>query len=50
VQASDPLYSVEVQNQCAQLSESLLKWKLKGSLESRLDGVLLGQTCEGMFH
>ena len=27
----------------------LLKWKLKGSLESRLDGVLLGQTHEGMF-
>jgi hypothetical protein len=25
------------------------KWKLKGSLESHLDGVLLGQTCEGTF-
>lgn len=28
----------------------LLKQKLKGSLESWLDGVLLVQTCEGMFH
>jgi hypothetical protein len=28
----------------------LLKWKLKGSLESQLDGVLLGQTHEGTFH
>ena len=26
-----------------------MKWKLKGSLESQLDGVLLGQTCEGVF-
>jgi hypothetical protein len=26
-----------------------LKWKLKGSLESQLDGILLGQTCEGTF-
>jgi hypothetical protein len=24
-----------------------MKWKLKGSLESQLDGVLLGQTREG---
>ena len=28
---------------------SLLKQKLKGSLESWLDGILLGQTHEGMF-
>jgi hypothetical protein len=27
----------------------VLKWKLKGSLESWLDGVLLGQAHEGMF-
>lgn len=26
--------------------ERFLKWLLKGSLESRLVGVLLGQTCE----
>ena len=26
-----------------------LKWKLKDSLESQLDGVLLGLTREGMF-
>lgn len=26
-----------------------LKWKLKGPLEKQLDGVLLGQTCEGTF-
>jgi hypothetical protein len=26
-----------------------LKWKLKGSLDSHLDGVLLGQTHEGTF-
>ena len=26
-----------------------LKWKLKGSLESQLDGVLLGQTHKGTF-
>ena len=26
-----------------------VKWKLKGSLEGQLDGVLLGQTREGMF-
>jgi hypothetical protein len=24
-----------------------MKWKLKGSLENWLNGVLLGQTCEG---
>jgi hypothetical protein len=29
--------------------EEKLKWKLTGSLESRLNGVLLGQTCEGKF-
>ena len=29
--------------------EGTLKWKLKGSLESPLDGVLLRQTREGMF-
>lgn len=29
--------------------ESDMKWKLKGSLGSRLDGVLLGQTSEGTF-
>jgi hypothetical protein len=27
-----------------------MKWKLKNSLESWLDGVLLGQTSEGTFH
>ena len=27
----------------------IVKWKFKGSLESQLDGVLLRQTCEGMF-
>ena len=27
-----------------------LKWKLRGSLESRLGGVLLRQTREGMFN
>ena len=26
-----------------------VKWKLKGSMESRLDDVLLGQTHEGTF-
>ena len=26
-----------------------MKWKLEGSLESRLDDVLLGQTCEGVL-
>jgi hypothetical protein len=30
--------------------KGLVKWKLKGSLESVvLDGVLLGQTREGVF-
>jgi hypothetical protein len=28
----------------------MAKWKLQGSLESRLDGVLLGQTHEGTFN
>jgi hypothetical protein len=27
-----------------------MQWKFKGSLENQLDGVLLGQTHEGMFH
>ena len=33
----------------ALLGEVCLKWKLKGSLESHLDGVLLGPTLEGTF-
>jgi hypothetical protein len=32
-----------------QKKESNLKWKLKGSLECQLNGVLLGQTREGTF-
>jgi hypothetical protein len=26
-----------------------LKWKLKSFLESTMDGILLRQTCEGIF-
>ena len=33
---------------CA-LQIPLVMWKLKGSLESQLDSVLLGQTCEGVL-
>lgn len=37
--------SREIREMC----QSELKWKPKGSMESRLDGVLLGQTREGTF-
>jgi hypothetical protein len=32
-----------------QVDRCSLKWELKGSLESCLDGVLLVQTCKGVF-
>ena len=31
------------------IDELSLKWKFRGSIESRLDGVLVGQTHERMF-
>jgi hypothetical protein len=30
-------------------ARNAMKWKLKGTLESQLGGVLLGQTYEGIF-
>ena len=34
---------------CFPYTDSCVKWKLKGSLESCLDGDLLGQTQKGTF-